>query len=268
MICRPLLLTLAACVLSAGCNPSAKVATTGTTGSTAPKRDLAGLKKLETQDLKVGIGAPVKKGDTIIVSYTGKLKDGTQFDSNEGPDGKPYSFVPGAAQVVPGFEQGVIGMKAGGKRKISIPTSLAYAEVGSGQTVPPNADLYFTLTVLDVVRKGEESIFDHTDVKPGSGAPTKKGDKVTVNYVGTLADGKEFDNTYKQKMPFSFVIGSGEALPGLDSGITGMKVGGIRQLRLPPKIAFGMYPPAGSPVPPNTVVNFKVEMMKIQPGGK
>ena len=105
-------------------------------------------------DLVVGTGATASAGKTITVTYTGWLYDagktdnkGTQFDSNVG--GTPFPFVLGAGKVIPGWDQGVPGMKVGGKRRLIIPPSLGYGASGNGP-IPGNATLVFDVEVLSV----------------------------------------------------------------------------------------------------------------------
>src|SRR5262245_49827423 len=97
---------------------------------------------LRYQDLTVGTGAPAKKGDTLLVHYTGWLAQGmTKIDSSVGKNA--FRFQVGAGVVIKGWDEGVVGMKPGGKRRLLIPAALAYGAAGVGTTVPPNADLVF-----------------------------------------------------------------------------------------------------------------------------
>lgn len=105
--------------------------------------------QLVVQDEVVGTGQEVQPGDTLTVNYTGKLQDGTVFDTSVG--GQPISFVLGAGQVIPGWDQGLMGMKVGGKRLLIIPPSLAYGSQGVGP-IPPNATLTFEVEVLSATR--------------------------------------------------------------------------------------------------------------------
>jgi len=111
--------------------------------------DLAAMEMLGTgvyiQDLTVGEGAPLVWGDQPRVRFAGWLNDGTGFDSGE------FGFLMGNNQVVPGFEQGIFGMRLGGVRRIIIPPILAYGAQGGG-SVPPGAVLIFEVEVLEVVR--------------------------------------------------------------------------------------------------------------------
>lgn len=99
------------------------------------------------QDLTVGAGAEAIAGKTVDVRYSGWLTSGNRFDSNVG--GPVFSFTLGAGMVIPGWDQGVAGMKVGGKRKLVIGSALGYGPSGSGP-IPPNATLVFDVEVLAV----------------------------------------------------------------------------------------------------------------------
>jgi FKBP-type peptidyl-prolyl cis-trans isomerase len=108
-----------------------------------------GPTKLEIKDEVVGTGKEAKTGSAVSVHYTGTLMNGTQFDSSR-TSGKPFEFTLGEGHVIKGWDQGVVGMKVGGKRKLVIPSDLAYGENGSPPTIPPNAPLKFDIELLDV----------------------------------------------------------------------------------------------------------------------
>lgn len=115
----------------------------------APK--VAHLPKLGILDGKTGVGDPVANGDEVTVMYTGKFRDGRVFDSNAKPGGIPFRFKVGSGEVIRGWDLGIIGMRKGGQRKLSIPFSLAYGPRGTG-AIPPESDLYFDITLVDVVK--------------------------------------------------------------------------------------------------------------------
>ena len=101
------------------------------------------------KDELVGTGTEVKSGDTITINYTGKLLDGTVFDSSLKPGRTPFSTKIGVGQVIKGWDEGVIGMKVGGKRTLTIPASLGYGSQATGG-IPANSTLIFDLELLDV----------------------------------------------------------------------------------------------------------------------
>jgi FKBP-type peptidyl-prolyl cis-trans isomerase len=102
---------------------------------------------LEYLDLAVGTGREAGPGDTATVHYTGWLENGTKFDSSH-DHGKPFSFRVGAGQVIKGWDEGVTGMKVGGKRKLTVPPHLGYGGRGAGGVIPPNAKLTFEVELL------------------------------------------------------------------------------------------------------------------------
>jgi peptidylprolyl isomerase len=102
------------------------------------------------------------------------------------------------------------------------------------------------------------------DLEAGNGATAKAGDAVTVNYVGVnYKTGKEFDASWDRGEPFSFTLGAGEVIPGWDQGVAGMKVGGRRELIIPPSLGYG---PAGAPpaIPPNETLVFVVDLEAVE----
>ena len=128
-----ILLTLAACG--------------GGDSSTTP----SGGGTLVVEDLVVGTGATAAVGDTVTVHYVGTFTNGTKFDSSY-DRGQPFPFRIGAGQVIAGWDQGVPGMKVGGKRRLTIPPDLAYGSRGQG-VIPPNATLLFDVDMVSIAGK-------------------------------------------------------------------------------------------------------------------
>jgi FKBP-type peptidyl-prolyl cis-trans isomerase FkpA len=108
---------------------------------------------LQYTELKVGEGDEAKPGDLVSVHYTGWLKNGKKFDSSLDRK-EPFEFKLGAGMVIKGWDEGVAGIKVGGKRKLMIPPDLGYGARGAGDAIPPNADLIFEVELLKIVKKG------------------------------------------------------------------------------------------------------------------
>ena len=102
---------------------------------------------LKYEDVVIGNGEAAKAGQTVTVHYTGWLTDGKKFDSSK-DRGQPFSFPLGAGRVIKGWDEGVQGMKVGGKRKLTIPSQLGYGARGAGGVIPPNATLVFEVELL------------------------------------------------------------------------------------------------------------------------
>jgi FKBP-type peptidyl-prolyl cis-trans isomerase FkpA len=104
---------------------------------------------LVIEELAVGEGAEAAKGNRVSVHYTGWLTDGSKFDSSVDRN-DPFDFPLGRGHVIPGWDEGVAGMKVGGKRKLTIPPHLGYGASGAGGVIPPNATLVFEVELLAV----------------------------------------------------------------------------------------------------------------------
>jgi len=105
--------------------------------------------QLVVEDLQIGAGAEAVAGKRVTVHYRGALTNGKQFDASYDRM-EPFTFKLGAGQVIKGWDQGVAGMKIGGKRKLTIPPDLGYGARGAGNVIPPNATLVFEVELLEV----------------------------------------------------------------------------------------------------------------------
>lgn len=241
------------------------------------------LNALKIIDNVVGTGDEAQAGKVAVVHYSGWLYDpnaadlhGKAFDSsvNRGP----FSFPLGARRVIQGWDQGVVGMKVGGKRTLIIPSQLAYGErnVGNG-LIPPNSDLIFDVELLEVVTPAPRPVEEQPNVpvekidkKVGKGKEAVAGKKVTVHYTGWLRNpkakdqhGKEFDSSRKREA-FTFTLGAREVIPGWDQGVAGMKEGGKRTLIIPAVMAYGKSGVGNGLIPPNSDLVFDVELLKVK----
>jgi FKBP-type peptidyl-prolyl cis-trans isomerase len=154
-------------LVTAGCGrrpaPGADGGATGATGSSVPEIsratfapslsvDLPAMRQtprgVYVRDLTAGTGAEAVSGGQVAIHYVGKLADGKQFDAN-GPNDSPFVFRINAGEVVPGFDEGVLGMKVGGQRQVIIPPALGYGARDNGP-IPANSILVFTIELVRV----------------------------------------------------------------------------------------------------------------------
>ena len=105
---------------------------------------------LEKEDLKVGTGREAKDGDTVHVQYTGTLTSGKKFDSSYDHGGDPFKVTLGKGEVIKGWDEGLGGMRVGGKRRLRIPSELGYGAAGSPPDIPPNAALVFEIELVSI----------------------------------------------------------------------------------------------------------------------
>lgn len=226
------------------------------------------------RDLNVGDGPVVSVGQRIALRYTAWLSDGTQFGTNM-PDGPTLEFTLGAGELIPGIEQGVLGMRVGGSRQLIIPPSLAYGAAGQG-VIPGNAILVVNIAIVDPVSiestafapalgvdlasstKTSTGLY-FRDLEVGTGAAVAAGQRVSVRYTGWLSNGTQFDSNVSSSAPYEFTLGAGQVIAGFDQGVAGMRVGGRRQVVIPPALGYGAAGQA--PIPGNAVIVFTVEVV-------
>lgn len=112
------------------------------------------MTELQITNIEIGDGKEAVKGALITTQYRGFLQDGSQFDSSY-DKGKAFQCVIGTGRVIKGWDQGLMGMKVGGKRKLFVPAHLAYGDRGMGKIIPPNSDLSFEIELLEVLTRDE-----------------------------------------------------------------------------------------------------------------
>jgi len=223
------------------------------------------MEGLTIKDVVVGDGVEAKKGDVLTVHYTGwVLNDGVKaeapFDSSV-ERGEPVSFPIGIGRLIPGWDEGIPGMKVGGKRELTIAPAMGYGDRDI-PNIPANSTLFFEVEVLTI------PAVEINDAKVGDGAEALEGDNVKVHYTGWLYEagaksGEPFDSSHKRNEPFGFQIGAGMVISGWDQGVAGMKVGGHRTLIIPPELGYGARG-AGASIPPNATLIFDVELVEVE----
>jgi peptidylprolyl isomerase len=186
-------------------------------GPVVNKQELEG--GLIIEDLTIGDGYEVKPGGAVVAYYHGTLKEGGKIFDSAFERGEPVAFPLNG--VIPGWQQGVPGMKVGGVRRLTIPAALGYGPQGAGDAIPPNSDLVFTIQLVDALKI--------EDVKVGEGEEATGQCVAVTTHTITDEAGKEVEKVDASKM---YVWLPGE-LQGVQFGLEGMKVGGKRKISIP-----------------------------------
>ena len=265
---RPAPLVLIAILLAiAGCDKNE-----GVTLTEDPEANLD-LPTIQ-EDIKVGDGPPAEEGDLIIVEYVGTFEDtGATFDQNANVDENgdrikaPFTFLLGGGQVIVGWDEGIVGMRKGGERKLTVPWQKAYGVLGDGNKIPGKSVLVFEVKLLDIIKSEEHDLYDVDDTVVGTGREAKEGDTIMIHYRGTYSNGMQFDNSRERGEeeggePWEFTIGLGHVITGIDVGVRGMRVGGKRTLRLPPTLVGGTS--GMRSIQGNQVCYFDIELLAIK----
>ena len=244
-------------------------------GQAGPDPELALDRPVEFTDVTVGEGEEIGKDYIVNIEYVGTFPGSeVAFDRNDRTDetgakvNPPLSLQIGTGDVITGMDEGLMGMKRGGVRDMEIPWQKAYGVEGRPEgNIGTKQDLNFRVTVLDFIKPGEESVYDYEDVKVGSGREVKEGDKVTCHYKGTYLNGMEFDDSRKRGdkaaggTPLEFRVGGTQVIKGMDAGVRGMKVGGVRKIWIPPALSFGRD--GYGPIQGNQIIWVEVELLGI-----
>ncbi|MCB1184366.1 FKBP-type peptidyl-prolyl cis-trans isomerase [bacterium] len=218
---------------------------------------------LSYADSIVGTGTEVRPDDYVVVHYTGFLwadgARGARFESSVDA-GEPIDFPLGRNIVIAGWEKGLPGMRAGGRRTLLVGPELAFGAVGNPPLIPPDATLCFDIELLAVPRVEVQV------TEAGDGPVAELGDNVSVEYTGWLwqdgAAGAEFASSRDRGAPFRFTLGAGQVIAGWDAGIPGLAAGTRARLVIPAVMGHGRE---GSPptVPPAADLVFDIELVEI-----
>jgi FKBP-type peptidyl-prolyl cis-trans isomerase len=135
------------------------------------------------------------------------------------------------------------------------------AQSTAGKSTAPNTNAPTKVTG-DGVKTASGLVY--WDIRVGNGDVAKEGSHVRVHYTGWLTTGKKFDSSVDAGKPFDFTIGNGEVIKGWEEGVAGMRVGGKRQLRIPPNLGYGAEGTPGGPIPPNATLIFDIRLLGVQ----
>lgn len=260
------------------CPPADEVTTPPTSAAptpaptvTAPAAPLP--TDLVVTDLSEGTGGEVGRGDLAFVDYIGaNSSNGVVFDQSYGR--APFPVVVGAGSVIAGWDQGLVGMKVGGRRQLVIPPALGYGDRAQGD-IPANETLVFVIDLRAVAERptpepgpkgGVAELCVNDDVGGFGPRAAESGDRVSVHYVGVHGDdGEPFDASWDRGQPIDVVLGAGQVIPGWDQGLVGVRVGTHRRLVIPADLAYGAEgrPPT---IRPNETLVFEVDVVGVEPG--
>ena len=189
--------------------------------------------------------------------------------------GEPLEFTIGVGQVIAGWDKGILGMKVGEIRKLTIPYVMAYGE-NSLEGIPPYSDLYFEVELVAAEKPLEADVFPKDlnklkwqdkgkglkvfDEKAGTGKPATQGTNLKVHYTGWLVSGRKFGSSKDLGKPFEVILGAGKMIKGWELGLDGMREGGVRWLRVSPSMGYGAS--AFTMIPPNSTLVFRIELVE------
>ena len=232
---------------------------------------------VEIACLYKGLGEFVKVGDLVKVHFAGSTSEGKEFYSTI-KQNKPATIVVGIGKLIEGLDEGLQELTVGSKAIIKIPASMGYGKQGYGNYVPPNADLVFLVEVIEILDNpypvvpfnvvGRDTITAKNELKyiyvnEMDAMQAESGDSVWVHYIGYLSDGKIFDTSYSDGIPFSFKLGDSQIIKGWNRGIALMKEGEKLRFFIPWKMAYGkdgLLPK----IPPKTDLTFDIELVQIK----
>ncbi len=229
--------------------------------------------ELEVEVITKGSGMTPQMGDIVTVHYTLATPGEEPFDSSY-DRAQPIDMPLGIGQLLPGWEEALMDMQEGGKVMLLMPPDMAFGEQGLPGSIAPNSAVESELELISIERpeppmEVSDSDFDVSDsglqiyeIVEGDGDAAVNGDRVVMDFSIWRDDGVIVGRSADSGGPMNFAIGSGELFEGWDEGTVGMKVGGQRQIVIPPELAFGEEG-AGPAIPPGTILIVEMELLEI-----
>lgn len=215
--------------------------------------------------------------DSAAADSTAEEPTGPRPFADSYEAGQPLEFTIGMGQVIAGWDKGLIGMKVGEVRKLTVPFQMAYGE-NSLEGIPPYSDLYFEVELVHAEKPMEPDKFPASvdnlkwkeaakglkvyDEKVGTGKPAAPGAILKTHYTGWLLNGRKFGSSRDLGKPLSVVMGAGKMIKGWEQGLEGMREGGIRWFRIAPSMGYGAT--AYAMIPSNSTLLFRVELVSSE----
>lgn len=197
--------------------------------------------------------------DFVRYHYNGTLLSGEAFDSSYSRNAT-YDTYLGQGDLIPGMDEGLLGMCVGENRIIIIPPFLAYGESGSGTRVPPQATLVFEVLLVDLFNPKDDLIVEVKEVPEGCARRTVTGDFIRYHYNGTFQDGTAFDSSYQRNSTYNTYVGMGYVIQGMDKALQGLCMGEKRRVIVPPHMAYGGEG-VGDFIPGSAVLVFDIHVI-------
>jgi len=235
----------------------------------------SGLTYIETQ---AGDGRTPAEGDIVTMNIVGMLDDGTVF-ADTYSEGQPITATATDEDLFPGWKEGLLLMKEGGKARLIIPPDLAFGSEGAGGIIPPDATVTMDVELISAEAPPQpttvaeddltttDSGLQYFDIEKGSGDMPVDGQEVVVNYRAWVQgeDGTDYiaSSDSQGGEPLTFAVGSDAVFPGWDEGVRTMQKGGTRYLVIPPALALGEE--GGGRIPANSTLIMEVELVDILP---
>lgn len=237
----------------------------------AAKTDVAAKTDSAKVD-SVAVDSTAAEASAETAESTGPVPFGDSYAS-----GEPLEFTIGMGQVIPGWEKGIMGMKVGEIRHLTIPAVLGYGE-NSLEGIPPNSDLFFIVELVHAEKPMEPDKFPDNldkmkwrdaakglkvfDEKVGGGKPAVVGTNLKTHYTGWLQSGRKFGSSKDLGKTFDVVLGAGKMIKGWEIGLDGMKEGGVRWLKVSPAMGYGAT--AYTMIPSNSTLIFRIELISSE----
>ena len=257
---------------------TAKASPTGSANE--PAKVAADTAKTSADSATVPVAVPAPTDSATAAANAKATADSVAFYKNKwlyasSYDSEPLEFTLGVGQVIEGWEKGILGMKVGEIRYLTVPAVMAYGE-RSMENIPPYSDLFFEVELVHADPPMEPDKFPQNvealkwreiskglkiyDEKQGTGEPAGLGSTIKTHYTGWLLNGRKFGSSKDLNKPLEAIIGIGKLIKGWEKGLDGMQVGGVRWLRVAPGMGYGAT--AYTTIPSNSTLIFRVELLE------